>query len=257
MPLLIFATPILERTIDLLWLRFGLSCYQPTKTPPILKKDAVRRLLYKNKVVTLRYQNDVYYTTMAYLRYCLLLALTLMVSVVLSCSSAWKKQTSLTAEQQALADSGWVKIAPTPGDMPEHYGVHNKRALTHNSFLINLEPGMTAMAIKVMSADDSTCQRYIFAEAGTLTEVSQIRPGTYYLIMTHGRDWMELPATLTTSTKGKFTRDAYYERSAIDFTFPNATDTTQHLVIVRTHGKERTYNFPVGAVEEIDFVGGD
>ncbi|MDO4714875.1 MAG: hypothetical protein Q4A44_01135 [Bacteroidales bacterium] len=192
---------------------------------------------------------------MAHRRYCLLFTLMLTACLALSCGNGWQKQAHFTPEQQALADSGWVKTAPKPGDMPEHYGVYSKRGLTHNSFLINLEPGMSAMAIKIISAEDSTCQRYIFAEAGTITEVSQIRPGTYYLLMTHGRDWMEQPAAIGQMTKGKFTREARYERSAIDFIFPNATDTIQYEVLVRTHGSERTYNFPVGAVEETAFVG--
>lgn len=185
------------------------------------------------------------------LLFCLITAVCSMLG---ACSDAWRYTSSLTPEQQALVDSGWVESRPVAGDMPEHYGIRPKRSLSRNTLVINLEPGMGAMLIKVMSAEDSTCLRYVCAEAGTITTINDMRAGTYYLLMAYGRDFMERPKGHDEPTEGRFTRDAHYERSAIDFTFSNNTDTTQHEIVVRTHGEERRYNFAVGTIDEATFL---
>lgn len=186
---------------------------------------------------------------MRHVLFCLLWMLTML--VLPGCNDIGKSQTALTPAQQLLADSGWVRTALHAGDMPEHYGVKAKRSLSHNTFVINLEPGMGSMLIKVVSSETNLCERYICAEAGTLTRITQIRPGTYYLLLSYGKDWMEHPVGPKQATDGKFTLDAVYERSAIDFTF---ADTTAHSIVVRTQGQERTYNFPVGAIDEATFM---
>ena len=68
-----------------------------------------------------------------------------------------------------------------------------------------------------MSLKEHKCIRYIFVPEGQTVTVNEIPQGKYYLKLAYGNDWMV--KTEGNHTLGKFTKNAFYEKSTNIFDF--------------------------------------
>lgn len=121
-----------------------------------------------------------------------------------------------TPEQEELVQNGWSRNTPKGGELSSEYGVKPVYGMQDNYFDIRIGEGFS-VAIKIMDLQSDKCIRYIYVPEGKTVTVSQIPHGLYYLKLAYGKDWMEL--SNGNVIKGKFTRSAFYEKSASSYDF--------------------------------------
>ncbi|MBS5527380.1 MAG: hypothetical protein KHX42_04400 [Prevotella sp.] len=115
-----------------------------------------------------------------------------------------------------MLKEGWSFDTPKGGELCEEYGVKPVYGIQDNYFDIRIGDGFS-VAIKIVNAETDKCIRYVFVPENETITISQIPQGRYYLKLAYGKDWMEFVDN--GNTKGKFTRNPFYEKSASSYDF--------------------------------------
>lgn len=104
-----------------------------------------------------------------------------------------------------------------------------------------------------MSLKEHKCIRYIFVPEGQTVTVNEIPQGKYYLKLAYGNDWMV--KTEGNYTLGKFTKNAFYEKSTniFDFGMKNSTQIVNYKLEINVIDGSAKNNFQTIAINETEF----
>ena len=110
------------------------------------------------------------------------------------------------------------------------------------------------VAIKIVDAATDKCVRYAVVRENSTTTVSQIPQGRYYLKLAYGQDWMEL--STDSMIIGKFTRNAFYERSRqiYDFGKKNSLEQVNYELRINVQDASGMNNFETTPISEEEFL---
>lgn len=185
-----------------------------------------------------------------------LLSLSLIIPLLLSCSNSGSNKlvdnTSLTEEQETLVSQGWEMSAPEGGELDETMGVKPVYGLQDNYFDITVGQGFS-VAMKIMSVAEHKCIRYVFIPEGQTVTVNEIPQGKYYLKLAYGKDWMEKKNG--SITLGKFSRNAFYEKSTnmFDFGLKNSMSVVNYKLELNVVNGSAKNNFKTVYINENEF----
>ena len=158
----------------------------------------------------------------------------------------------VTPVQETMMSKGWELSTPEGGDFDESMGIKPVYGLQDNYFDITIGQGFS-VAVKIMSLNESKCIRYIFVPEGQTVTVNEIPQGKYYLKLTYGNDWMV--KTEGNHTFGKFTKNAFYEKSTniFDFGMKNSTQIVNYKLEINVIDGSAKNNFQTIAINETEF----
>lgn len=173
-----------------------------------------------------------------------------------SCSLVGKNKQGdnnvVTPVQETMMANGWELSTPEGGDFDESMGIKPVYGLQDNYFDITIGKGFS-VAVKIMSQKEHKCIRYIFVPEGQTVTVNEIPQGKYYLKLAYGNDWMV--KTKGNHTLGKFTKNAFYEKSTniFDFGMKNSTQLVNYKLEINVIDGSAKNNFQTIAINETEF----
>lgn len=158
----------------------------------------------------------------------------------------------VTPVQETMMANGWELSTPEGGDFDESMGIKPVYGLQDNYFDITIGKGFS-VAVKIMSQKEHKCIRYIFVPEGQTVTVNEIPQGKYYLKLAYGNDWMV--KTEGNHTLGKFTKNAFYEKSTniFDFGMKNSTQLVNYKLEINVIDGSAKNNFQTIAINETEF----
>lgn len=158
----------------------------------------------------------------------------------------------VTSVQETMMSNGWELSTPEGGDFDESMGIKPVYGLQDNYFDITIGQGFS-VAVKIMSLKEHKCIRYIFVPEGQTVTVNEIPQGKYYLKLAYGNDWMV--KTEGNHTLGKFTKNAFYEKSTnvFDFGMKNSTQLVNYKLEINVIDGSAKNNFQTIAINETEF----
>ena len=159
---------------------------------------------------------------------------------------------SETSSQKQLEEEGWQLDTPNGGDLSKEYGVTPIKGLQDNYFDITVGKGCS-VAIKIMDTATNRCIRYVYVPEGQTVTINEIPQGKYYLKLAYGNDWMV--KTEGNHTLGKFTKNAFYEKSTniFDFGMKNSTQIVNYKLEINVIDGSAKNNFQTIAINETEF----
>jgi hypothetical protein len=160
---------------------------------------------------------------------------------------------SETSSQKQLEEEGWQLDTPNGGDLSKEYGVTPIKGLQDNYFDITVGKGCS-VAIKIMDTATNRCIRYVYVPEGQTVTINEIPQGIYYLKLAYGSDWMTYKTDSVTI--GKFTRNAFYERSRqiYDFGKKNSQEEVNFDLRINVKDAAGMNNFETAPISEEDFL---
>ena len=165
------------------------------------------------------------------------------------------QQTSskLTEYQEQLLQEGWAFETPSNAELGEEYGVKPVYGLQDNYFDITMGNGY-GVAVKIIDEATNRCIRYVLVGENSTETATQIPQGRYYLKLAYGKDWME--HTTDSITLGKFTKNAFYERSSQVYDFGKKNSLEEVNFDLRINVKDATgmNNFETIPISEEEFL---
>ncbi len=176
-------------------------------------------------------------------------------SVACSCTSKSAQGGSaepLSPVQEGLVGQGWRIETPEGGELGEEYGVKPVYGIQDNYFDIRMGTGFSA-AVKIMNASTGKCIRYVYVPEGEMVTVGQIPQGVYFLKLAYGRDWMEMQTE--DGVAGKFTRGAFYEKSAPNYDFgeKNSREFVDYMLEINVVDGDAKHEFETVGITEEEF----
>lgn len=155
--------------------------------------------------------------------------------------------------QEKLMRDGWTFETLSDSELGEEYGFKPIYGLQDNYFDITMGEGYN-VAIKIMDATTDRCIRYAVVSEQSTTTISQIPQGRYYLKLAYGQDWMEL--STDSMIIGKFTRNAFYERSRqiYDFGKKNSLEQVNYDLRINVEDVSGMNNFETTPISEEEFL---
>jgi len=176
--------------------------------------------------------------------------------IIASCynNSTTTEQVHQNSEyQEQLMREGWTFKQLSDNELNEEYGVKPVYGLQDNYFDITMGEGGN-VAIKIVDVATNKCVRYAIVKEKSTTTISQIPQGQYYLKLAYGQDWMELATD--SITIGKFTKNAFYEKSRDYYDFGKKNSQEQVNYELRINVKDATglNNFETTPISEEDFL---
>lgn len=158
----------------------------------------------------------------------------------------------VTPVQETMMSNGWELSTQEGGDFDESMGIKPVYGLQDNYFDITIGKGFS-VAVKIMSLNEHKCIRYIFVPEGQTVTVNEIPQGKYYLKLAYGNDWMV--KTEGNHTLGKFTKNAFYEKSTniFDFGMKNSTQIVNYKLEINVIDGSAKNNFQTIAINETEF----
>lgn len=203
----------------------------------------------------LSYFNNLMITTKSFMKLSLLVAL-MTCSVCCSGNSdnAGEAKT-LTPNQEELINEGWYIPQTTPnGELSEEYGVKNRYGQQDNYFDIQIGKGCD-VAVKIIDEATDKCIRYAYIPENSTVNIQMIPQGKYYLKLAYGKGWMEYNND-DNSVSGKFTSNAWYDRSVdiFDFGKKNSSNTVSYILKINVADSNLQNNFETVEITEDDFM---
>ena len=169
-------------------------------------------------------------------------------------SASVKQQTHENSEyQESLMREGWTFKELSDSELGEEYGVKPVYGIQDNYFDITMGEGYN-VAVKIVDVTTNKCIRYAVVPENSTTTITQIPQGKYYLKLAYGKDWMELQTD--SIVIGKFTRDAFYERSREYYDFGKKNSLQEVNFDLRINVREETgmNNFETTPISEEEFL---
>jgi hypothetical protein len=119
-------------------------------------------------------------------------------------------------EKEKLLAEGWADEPIKNGQLPGCYNFKPGYGRLKNSLQVQVGSG-TDVVIKVMNSVTNQCVRYVYINSGTKFSIAQIPPGSYYLKIAYGKDWLSKKEN--GQCIGKFIRNSQYEKGedVLDF----------------------------------------
>lgn len=176
--------------------------------------------------------------------------------ILVGCNNA-AKPTQLTHEnsehQEQLMRDGWTYEELSDSELGEEYGIKPIYGIQDNYFDITMGEGYS-VAVKIVDAQTDKCIRYAIVPENSTTTVTQIPQGRYYLKLAYGRDWMELHTDSVII--GKFTRNAFYEKSReyYDFGKKNSMQEINYELRINVREEAGMNNFETSPISEEEFL---
>lgn len=176
--------------------------------------------------------------------------------VISSChnTASTKQETHENSEyQEKLMRDGWTFEELSDSELGEEYGVKPIYGIQDNYFDITMGEGYN-VAVKIVDAQTDKCIRYVVVPENSTTTVTQIPQGKYYLKLAYGKDWMELETDSVTI--GKFTRNAFYEKSreTYDFGKKNSLQEVNYDLRINVREAAGMNNFETAPISEEEFL---
>jgi hypothetical protein len=176
--------------------------------------------------------------------------------ILVSChnTASSKQETHENSEyQEKLMRDGWTFEDLSDSELGEEYGVKPIYGIQDNYFDITMGEGYN-VAVKIVDAQTDRCIRYAVVKENSTTTVTQIPQGKYYLKLAYGNDWMELETD--SITIGKFTRNAFYEKSRETYNFGKKNSMQEVNYDLRINVREKTgmNNFETSPISEEEFL---
>ena len=176
--------------------------------------------------------------------------------VISSCHNTanTKQETHENSEyQEKLMRDGWTFEDLSDSELGEEYGVKPIYGIQDNYFDITMGEGYN-VAVKIVDAQTDKCIRYAIVPENSTTTVTQIPQGKYYLKLAYGKDWMEFETD--SITIGKFTRNAFYEKSRETYDFGKKNSLQEVNYDLRINVREETgmNNFETSPISEEEFL---
>ena len=174
-----------------------------------------------------------------------------------ACHSAPKRNDNNTQDissaQKELESEGWQFDTPNGGEFDKSYGVTPVRGLQDNYFDITVGKGYS-VAIKIMDAVTNHCIRYVYIPEEQTITINEIPQGQYYLKLAYGNDWMSYQ--IDSITIGKFSSEAFYERSIETYNFgrKNSTDFVNFDLKINVVRGNAENNFETQPIMEQEFL---
>lgn len=165
-----------------------------------------------------------------------------------------KQETHENSEyQEKLMRDGWTFEDLSDSELGEEYGVKPIYGIQDNYFDITMGEGYN-IAVKIVDAQTDKCIRYAIVPENSTTTVTQIPQGKYYLKLAYGKDWMEFETD--SITIGKFTRNAFYEKSRETYDFGKKNSLQEVYYDLRINVREETgmNNFETSPISEEEFL---
>lgn len=155
--------------------------------------------------------------------------------------------------QEQLMREGWTYEELSDSELGEDYGVKPIYGIQDNYFDITMGEGYS-VAVKIVDATTNKCIRYAVVPEKTTTTVTQIPQGRYYLKLAYGKDWMELHTDSVII--GKFTRNAFYEKSkrVYDFGKKNSMQEVNYDLRINVRETVGMNNFETTPISEEEFL---
>lgn len=155
--------------------------------------------------------------------------------------------------QEKLMRDGWTFEDLSDSELGEEYGVKPIYGIQDNYFDITMGEGYD-VAVKIVDAQTDKCIRYAVVPENSTTTVTQIPQGKYYLKLAYGKDWMEFETD--SITIGKFTRNAFYEKSRETYDFGKKNTMQEVNYDLRINVREETgmNNFETSPISEEEFL---
>jgi hypothetical protein len=155
--------------------------------------------------------------------------------------------------QEQLMRDGWTYEELSDSELGEEYGVKPIYGIQDNYFDITMGEGYN-VAVKIVDAQTNKCIRYAVVPESSTTTVAQIPQGRYYLKLAYGRDWMELQTDSVII--GKFTRNAFYEKSReyYDFGKKNSMQEINYDLRINVREEVGMNNFETSPISEEEFL---
>lgn len=176
--------------------------------------------------------------------------------IAVSCNNTTgvKQQIHENSEyQEQLMRDGWTYEELSDSELGEEYGVKPIYGIQDNYFDITMGRGYS-VAVKIVDAQTNKCIRYAVVPENSTTTVTQIPQGRYYLKLAYGKDWMELQTD--SMIIGKFTRNAFYERSrqVYDFGKKNSLQEINYDLRINVREAAGMNNFETAPISEEEFL---
>ena len=154
--------------------------------------------------------------------------------------------------QENLIKEGWEFESPQGGELGDEYGVKPIYGVHDNYFDITIGEGCS-VAIKIMDVTSGKCIRYVYVPENETVTVTEIPQGQYFLKLAYGKDWMIHNADSV--TYGKFTRRAFYEKSANSYNFgeKNTGDFVNYSLKINVVDETSENNFTTVPISEREF----
>ena len=168
--------------------------------------------------------------------------------------SGVKQQVHENSEyQEQLMRDGWTYEELTDTELGEEYGIKPVYGIQDNYFDITMGEGYN-VAVKIVDATTDKCIRYAVVPENSTTTITQIPQGRYYLKLAYGKDWMELRTGNTVI--GKFTRNAFYEKSRQEYDFgkKNSLQEVNYDLRINVHEAAGMNNFETAPISEEEFL---
>lgn len=155
--------------------------------------------------------------------------------------------------QEQLMRDGWTFVQQPNSELGKEYGIQPKYGLQDNYFDITMGNGYN-VAIKIVDAATDYCVRYVIVNENSTMTLSQIPQGKYYLKLAYGQDWMEFASD--SIVIGKFTRNAFYERSqqTYDFGKKNSQEEVNFDLRINVKDAVGMNNFETTPISEDEFL---
>jgi hypothetical protein len=176
--------------------------------------------------------------------------------IMTSChnTASTKQDTHENSEyQEKLMRDGWTFEELSDSELGEEYGVTPIYGVQDNYFDITMGEGYN-VAVKIVDAQTDKCIRYAVVPENSTTTITQIPQGRYYLKLAYGKDWMEFHAD--SLIIGKFTRNAFYERSrqVYDFGKKNSLQEVNYDLRINVCEETGMNNFETTPISEEEFL---
>lgn len=168
--------------------------------------------------------------------------------------SVVKKQAHENSEyQEQLMRDGWTYKELSDSELGEEYGVKPIYGIQDNYFDITMGEGYN-VAVKIVDVTTNKSIRYAIVPENSTTTVTQIPQGKYFLKLAYGKDWMELETD--SITIGKFTKNAFYERSReyYDFGKKNSLEEVNYDLRINVREETGMNNFETTPISEEEFL---
>jgi len=155
--------------------------------------------------------------------------------------------------QEQLMRDGWTYEELSDSELGEEYGIKPIYGIQDNYFDITMGEGYS-VAVKIVDAQTDKCVRYAVVPENSTTTVTQIPQGRYYLKLAYGTDWMELRTD--SIIIGKFTRNAFYEKSnqVYDFGKKNSLEEVNYNLRINVRDAAGMNNFETSPISEEEFL---
>lgn len=155
--------------------------------------------------------------------------------------------------QEQLMREGWTYEDLLDSELGEEYGFKPIYGIQDNYFDITMGEGYS-VALKIVDVQTDKCIRYAVVPENSTTTITQIPQGRYYLKLAYGKDWMELQTD--SMVIGKFTRNAFYEKSrqVYDFGKKNSRQEINYELRINVRDATGMNNFETTPISEDEFL---